>query len=111
MPRALGASAAAVLAVAAVQANPAAAIDGEVLLSQQAALAGNITPGDTPGYPITISLPGSYKLGSNLNVTANAGVGISVRASNVTIDFAGFRLSGNEVVPFGVDARGTGRDQ
>lgn len=30
------------------------------------ALAGDVTPGDTPGYPVTLSLPGKYKLGGNI---------------------------------------------
>ena len=44
--------------------------------------------------PFTISAPGSYYLVSNL--TAAAGVnGISVEASGVTIDLAGFTLAGS----------------
>jgi hypothetical protein len=35
------------------------AVDGVVLIDQAHALAGNITPGDTPGFPVTISLPGA----------------------------------------------------
>lgn len=57
------------------------------------ALAGNVTPGDTPGYPITLSQPGHYKLMSNLVVPAETG-GIVITASNVTLDLNGFTISG-----------------
>ncbi len=42
--------------------SPAGAVDGVVLIDQNRALAGNVTPGDTPGFPVTISLSGSYRL-------------------------------------------------
>jgi hypothetical protein len=35
------------------------AVDGIVLIDQNRALAGNITPGDTAGFPISITQPGS----------------------------------------------------
>ena len=38
------------------------AVDGVVLIDQNHALAGNITPGDGPGFPVTLSQPGSYRL-------------------------------------------------
>ena len=47
---------------------PAFAVDGVVLIDQNHALAGNVTPGDTPGFPVTISQPGSYRLTGNLIV-------------------------------------------
>ena len=42
-------------------AMPTWAVDGVILIDQTKALAGNVTPGDTPGFPVTISLPGSYR--------------------------------------------------
>ncbi|HZO54059.1 MAG TPA: hypothetical protein VFB63_15200, partial [Bryobacteraceae bacterium] len=36
------------------------AVDGVVLIDQKLARAGNVSPGDTPGFPVTISQPGSY---------------------------------------------------
>lgn len=69
----------------------ARAVDGVVLIDQNRALAGAVTPGDAPGFPITISLPGSYRLASNLTppLYKNA---IEVTAANVTIDLNGFSL-------------------
>jgi hypothetical protein len=75
-------------------ATNAFAVDGTVLIDQTRALAGNVTPGDSPGFPVTISRPGSYRLSSNLNVPADA-AGIVLFASGVTIDFNGFQMIGS----------------
>jgi hypothetical protein len=64
----------------------------QVTLTQGKANAGGITPGDAAGYPITISLPGNYKLFTNLSVPANK-TGIEIKSFDVTIDFNGFRGS------------------
>jgi hypothetical protein len=68
--------------------------NGIVVFTQADALAGNVTPGDTPGFPVTIAKGGSYRLGSNLIVTTQAN-GIEVRANEVSIDMAGFTLAGS----------------
>ena len=47
-------------------ATPAFAVDGQILITHAKALAGNVTPGDAAGYPVRLSLPGSYALGGNL---------------------------------------------
>jgi len=65
----------------------------QTTIDQNKALAGSITPGDTPGFPVTISQSGSYKLMSNLTVPAGSN-GIVISADNVSIDFNGFTLSG-----------------
>lgn len=70
--------------------------NGIVLITQADALAGGVTPGDTPGFPVTISVGGSYRLASNLTVTTLVN-GIEVRANEVTIDMAGFTLAGSGV--------------
>jgi hypothetical protein len=82
-------------------ATPAAAVDGQILITQAKANAGGVSPGDTAGYPITISQPGSYKLASNLTVN-KATRGIIVTAHDVTIDFNGFRLFGNNIGNIGI---------
>jgi hypothetical protein len=87
--RQLGAAALAISALFA--ALPAAAVDGEILISQSRAASGGITPGDTAGFPVTISRSGSYKLSSNLSVT-DATNAIEVTAADVTIDLNGFTI-------------------
>jgi hypothetical protein len=70
------------------------AVDGVVLIDQNRAMAGNITPGDGPGFPITISQPGSYRLAGNLTVPDAMTTGIEITASSVTLDLNGFGITG-----------------
>jgi hypothetical protein len=74
--------------------RPAAAADGRVEINQARAQAGGITPGDTPGFPITLSLSGSYVLTGNLTVADAALDAIEVGANGVAIDLNGFELVG-----------------
>lgn len=73
----------------------AAPADAQKTLNQAKALAGGITPGDTAGFPVTISTPGSYKLIGNLTVTnADTISAIHITANHVTLDLNGFRIAG-----------------
>src|SRR5215475_10915505 len=70
--------------------------DGVILIDQQRALEGNITPGDTPGFPVLITTPGSYRLASNL-VVADANldaVFVNPEVQDVTLDLNGFTIEG-----------------
>jgi hypothetical protein len=84
---------------AAALAGPAAA--DVISLTQSKAVAGNVTPGDTAGFPITISQPGSYRLDTNLTPGANK-AGIEIKAPNVSIDLNGFALDGASVATVGI---------
>jgi hypothetical protein len=64
----------------------------QVLIDQASASAGNITPGDQPGFPVTISESGSYRLSGNLEVTQQFTSAIEVDASDVSIDLNGFNI-------------------
>jgi len=44
----------------------ARAADGVVLIDQAKAMAGGVTPGDTPDWPVFITRSGSYRLASDL---------------------------------------------
>ena len=93
------------------------AVDGVVLIDQNRALAGNVTPGDAAGFPVTISVSGSYRLSGNLTVPDINTSAILVTADNVTIDLNGFSIIGPVVCSgfpatcnqtgtgFGIDAR------
>jgi hypothetical protein len=72
---------------------PIGAVDGVKLISQSNALAGNVTPGDAPGFPVTISVPGSYQLSSDLTVPADA-TGIEISAFDVTLNLNGWTITG-----------------
>lgn len=74
--------------------SSAFAVDGVILIDQAKALAGNVTPGDAPGFPVTLSKPGSYKLSSNLIVPSNVTTGILSTPSNVQLDLNGFSVIG-----------------
>lgn len=68
-------------------------VQAETLIDQTKANAGNVTPGDAPGFPVTLSLPGSYELASNLQPPANK-AGIQIASNDVRINLSGFRLNG-----------------
>ena len=87
---------AAILAIVALTASPAIALDGEVLIDQAKAAAGGVTPDDSPGFPVTLSRSGKYKLTGNLKppVDRNA---VVVTADNVTIDLNGFRMLSGKI--------------
>jgi hypothetical protein len=82
------------IGLAAAIPNVTLAVDGVVLISQSSALAGNVTPGDAPGFPVTISVSGSYRLSSNLTVPDSNTNAIDITADNVTIDLNGFSIIG-----------------
>lgn len=68
--------------------------EGVVQIDQDAAIAGNITKGDAPGFPVTISEPGSYRLYGNLTVTDPNVTAIQITADGVTLDLNGFSIIG-----------------
>ncbi len=72
---------------------PAVAMETEIKIDQDKAIAGGVTPGDAPGFPITLTQPGRYVLTSNLYPPADTD-GIEIKSHDITIDFNGFRLHG-----------------
>lgn len=72
-----------------------------VTIDQAKALAGNVTPGDAPGFPITISQPGHYRLTGALKVDDLQAIGIQIPANvgPVVIDLNGFSLTGARCGP------------
>ena len=50
--------------------------------------------GDSTGYPVTITQPGSYILTSNLSTGSLATNRITIQADNVTLDLNGFSIIG-----------------
>ncbi len=73
------------------------AVDGVILIDQNHALIGNITPGDAPGFPVTISQPGSYRLSGDLIVPDANTTAIQITADHVTLDLNGFAIIGPTV--------------
>ena len=80
------------LAGAFLVAQPSYAVDGVVLIDEAAVLAGGVTPGDGPGFPVQITVPGSYRLSSDL--APPAGNAFLIESNDVTLDLNGFTLQG-----------------
>jgi len=97
--------AAAFLSAFALFPHGSVAADSPIVITQTKAAAGGVTPGDTAGFPVTISQPGSYVLGSHLLPPSNKN-GILVTADFVDIDMNGFRLYGGNVAGYGVYVQG-----
>lgn len=72
----------------------AAAADGQVLIDQKSVLTGRVTPGDTPGFPLTLSQPGIYRLTGNITLPNDSTSGIKITGDNVTVDLNGFSIIG-----------------
>ena len=81
------------IAAAIALAAGAGTAQSQTIIDQAKALAGNVTPGDGRGFPVTISQPGSYVLTSNLIVPAGS-AGVHITAPNVTLDLNGFSIEG-----------------
>ncbi len=80
-------------------ASAVAADEGRLEINHASALAGGITPGDAPGYPILISAAGHYVLTGPLSCPAPLdlyALAILINAANVTLDLNGF---GIEITP------------
>ncbi|NKI36153.1 right-handed parallel beta-helix repeat-containing protein [Wenzhouxiangella sp. XN79A] len=84
------------VALLALTASPAFADRGARELSAECAPFGCV-PGDSGGYPITLTEPGSYILTSNLTTTNANQTLIQVNADNVQVDLNGFALLGPAV--------------
>jgi hypothetical protein len=67
---------------------------GVISIDQAKAEAGSVTAGDAPGFPVTISQPGSYRLMSNLSVSDPVLSGVQITSPNVTLDLNGFVIQG-----------------
>jgi parallel beta-helix repeat protein len=86
------------LTVTVALAGRAGAVDGVIEINQARASKGGITPGDTPGFPITISTgtfsaePMSFKLTGPLSISTTDNV-IEITSPHVTLDLNGFSIS------------------
>jgi hypothetical protein len=78
-------------------ATSASASDGVLEINQACATsAGGCFPGDSAGWPVTITQQGSYRLTGNLSLPLNT-TAIQIDSINVTVDLGGFQVSGPNV--------------
>ena len=73
-------------------AGPALATDGVAEINHTCAAQTGCFSGDSAGYPVTITQPGSYRLTSNLIVPDENTSGILVSTSDVGIDLNNFAI-------------------
>lgn len=79
-------------------AAPAAASDGVIEINQACAVQTGCVEGDTPGFPVTLSQAGSYRLTSNLSQTYIPGLtqvedAVRIDGDRIHLDLAGFSIS------------------
>ena len=70
------------------------ASDGQLEINQACAVKTGCFSGDTPGFPVTITQPGSYRLTGNLVIPSVDSDGIRISTSDVSIDLGGFTIMG-----------------
>jgi parallel beta-helix repeat protein len=73
------------------------AVDGVIEINASRVQAGGVTPGDAPGYPVTINQSGSYRLTGNLGVSNELVTAIEIMVNDVTLDLNGFTIFGPNV--------------
>ena len=82
------------LLFASLSASQTTAAEGVLEINQACAEQTGCFPGDTAGFPVTITQPGSYRLTSNLVNTTVVSPHISLASSYITLDLGGFEVSG-----------------
>ncbi|MDH5538804.1 MAG: right-handed parallel beta-helix repeat-containing protein [Rhizobacter sp.] len=63
------------------------------VIDQARAFAGSVSPGDAPGFPVTLGRSGHYRLAGDLVVPVDTS-GIVISAPNVTLDLGSHTVSG-----------------
>ena len=94
-------------------AGPAFAVDGVLEINQTCAIQTGCFSGDTPGFPVTISTPNSYRLTSNLRRSIQLGGSqsanfIETLTDNVSVDLAGFLISCGTILGGSCSGSGNG---
>ncbi len=79
-----------------MSANSAEATDGVLEINQACAIGPGCFSGDDPGFPVTITIPGSYRLTGNLGISNLAGPPqvnlITIFSDEVSLDLNGFSI-------------------
>ncbi len=76
-----------------VLASPSGASDGVLEINQACAVQTGCFTGDTPGFPVSINVPGSYRLTGNLT-NLNGSVDTILVQATVSLDLGGFEIQG-----------------
>lgn len=95
----LGRQATLAVAMAVLGPDAADAADGVTEINQASALAGGVTAGDDPGFPVSLDTSGNFALTSDLIVPNQNTRGIEITATPVAIDLNGFAIRGPVTCP------------
>jgi hypothetical protein len=90
---ALAAAACATLSAQAAGPSASSTADGR-LVDQSKVLNGGVSAGDAPGFPLTLSEPGLYRLTGNLTVSDPNLDAVQITADGVTLDLNGYSIVG-----------------
>ncbi len=85
---------ASIVALVFVSTGPANAVDGVIEINQDKVDAGGVSFFDGPGFPVTITEQGSYRLTGNLTSSDTGVNAIEIGSGEVTFDLNGFSISG-----------------
>jgi hypothetical protein len=88
--------------------SPALATDGVLEISQACAMQTGCFVGDLPGFPVSITQSGSYRLTSNLEIDSNGLNGIEIASGDVTLDLSGFSVNGPSIASLATGIKATG---
>lgn len=81
------------LALMLIVAAPVGAAEGVLEINQTCAVQTGCFAGDSPGFPVSISAPGSYRLTSDLFLAQDV-LHIEITSGYVTLDLQGFEVAG-----------------
>ncbi len=70
------------------------AVDGAIEINAVAAAAGGVTPGDAPGFPVSLSRPGRYVFTGDLDLPSAGVTAIEILAEAITVDLNDFTIRG-----------------
>lgn len=79
----------------------ARASDGVLEINHGCAAGPGCFPGDSAGYPVTITDRGSYRLTSDLSSAGSLAPVVSIQTEGVTLDLNGFTVAGGGPAPSG----------
>lgn len=96
--RGLRAASDALIAVLLAAAAPTHASQGILEINQACAAGPGCFAGDVPGFPVTITAAGSYRLTGNLDVPSVSN-GIEITTGYVSLDLGGFAIQGPNSCP------------
>jgi len=89
------------LSMTLVVASPALAVDGVLEINQTCAVQTGCFAGDAPGFPVRLTVSGSYRVTSNIDFPGATASAIELAASDIAIDLNGHTIKGTNTCTTG----------